>query len=61
VLVAAAVIFTTVAPVRAGSAAARSKPDAEPRISRQDSERLIRAVARMYDLDPSLLAAIARV
>lgn len=61
VLVAVAVIFTTVAPVRARSAAARAKSDAEPRISRQDSERLIRAVARMYDLDPSLLAAIARV
>ncbi len=61
VLVAAAVIFTTVAPVRARSAAARAKSDVEPRISRQDSERLIRAVARMYDLDPSLLAAIARV
>jgi hypothetical protein len=57
----AAVIFTTAAPVRAGSAAVGANLDAEPRISRQDSERLIRAVARMYDLDPSLLAAIARV
>ncbi|MFZ0657364.1 MAG: lytic transglycosylase domain-containing protein, partial [Candidatus Binataceae bacterium] len=57
----AAVVFTTAAPVRAGSAAVGANLDAEPRISRQDSERLIRAVARMYDLDPSLLAAIARV
>ncbi len=58
---AAAVIFTTAAPVRGGSAAARANREAAPKISRQDSTRLIRAVARMYDLDPGLLAAIARV
>ena len=57
----AAVIFTTVAPVRGGSSSSLTGPDAQPRISRQDSARLIVAVARMYDLDPGLLAAIARV
>ncbi|MHB8382853.1 MAG: lytic transglycosylase domain-containing protein [Candidatus Binataceae bacterium] len=51
---AAVVIFTTAAPVCGGA-------PATPEISPQDSERTIRAVGRMYDLDPSLLAAIAHV
>jgi hypothetical protein len=58
IAVAAAVIFAA-APARAGSFAARA--DTGARLSRPESDRLIRAVARMYALDPGLLAAIAGV
>ena len=46
-------------PVRAGSIDAGA--GVREQISRPESDRLIRAVARMYDLDPGLLAAIAHV
>jgi len=47
------------APARAGSIGAGAGVRAQ--ISRPESDRLIRVVARMYGLDPGLLAAIAHV
>lgn len=57
----AAVILAAAAPVCGGSPSARTNLDGGPTLSRQESARLIRAVGRMYDLDPELLAAIAHV
>ena len=59
VAIAVAAVFAAT-PACAGSSAERDGVR-DAKISQPESDRLIRAVARMYDLDPGLLAAIARV